>query len=186
MLRASLSWPLATLRMVGRPAPAVAQTHRRGRSDDFRGRMRYDVAPTPRRVLPGRGSPMGRHRPRPHLIHWHTLAGLGRVAALGATVAGKKAVPRQGLGPGARRQLTARGPSLISRANSCAGPNGCSGFWRFWGTFSHPAWRDQRRIRREADLSTEQARAQAPSRLPRAHGDQRRPQGCGGPARAWT
>ena len=31
--------------------------------------------------------------------------------------------------------------------------------------------RDQRRTEREADLSTEQARTQAPSRLPRAHGN---------------
>src|SRR5689334_24954619 len=36
---------------------------------------------------------------------------------------------------------------------------------------------DQRSFNREADLSTEQAGAQAPSRFPRAHRDERRPQG---------
>jgi len=36
----------------------------------------------------------------------------------------------------------------------------------------------QRRTTREADLSTEQARSQAPPRLSRAHGNQRRPQGA--------
>jgi ribonuclease P protein component len=38
--------------------------------------------------------------------------------------------------------------------------------------------RHQRRTPREADLSTEQARSQAPPRLPRAHGNYRRPQGA--------
>ena len=37
--------------------------------------------------------------------------------------------------------------------------------------------RGQRRQTREADLSTQQAGAQAPSRFPRPHGDDRRPQG---------
>jgi len=59
------------------------------------------------------------------------------------------------------------------------------GFWgRLW--HSRPARRDLRRIYREADLSTEQARTQAPSRLSRAYGNCRRPQGPGGPALART
>jgi ribonuclease P protein component len=42
--------------------------------------------------------------------------------------------------------------------------------------------RDERRDTREADLSTQQTRTQAPSWIPRAHGNQGRPQGRCGPA----
>jgi hypothetical protein len=44
----------------------------------------------------------------------------------------------------------------------------------------------QRRESRETNLSAEQIGAQAPARLSRPHGDQRRPQGSRGAARAWT
>jgi hypothetical protein len=43
----------------------------------------------------------------------------------------------------------------------------------------------QRRTTREADLSTQQTGAQAPSRLSRPSRDRRRPQGSGRPPRAW-
>ena len=46
--------------------------------------------------------------------------------------------------------------------------------------------RDHRRIHREADLSTEQACTQAPSRFPRAHGHQGRAQGAFSAALART
>src|SRR5437762_1643831 len=45
---------------------------------------------------------------------------------------------------------------------------------------------DQRRKTREADLSTEQAGTQAPSRLSRAHGDQGRPPGARRTSGPWT
>jgi ribonuclease P protein component len=45
---------------------------------------------------------------------------------------------------------------------------------------------DKRRQTREADLPTEQAGAQAPSRFPRPHGDQGRPQGALEAAREWA
>jgi ribonuclease P protein component len=72
--------------------------------------------------------------------------------------------------------LTGQSPSLISRAKSSAGPREV-GFWWFSRTASSFPQRDQRRTEREADLSTEQARTQAPSRFPRAHGDEGGTQG---------
>ena len=66
--------------------------------------------------------------------------------------------------------------------------------WRFSGAEAKsirrrageppPVDNGKRRMTREADLSTEQAGAQAPSRIPRPHGDQRRPQGAQQAARA--
>ena len=61
---------------------------------------------------------------------------------------------------------------------------------RHFGTnFIHSAYcRNTARLRRtprEADLSTQQAGAQAPSRLSRASGDHRRPQGSRRAPRAW-
>src|SRR5215475_174347 len=70
--------------------------------------------------------------------------------------------------------LTGPGPSLISRAKSCADAKtpGFKAFSRTMSSFPHSASSGD--LKREADLSTEQARAQAPSRFPRAHGNQGR------------
>src|SRR6516162_2228817 len=48
------------------------------------------------------------------------------------------------------------------------------------------AFASRRRTIGETDLSTEQAGAQTPSRLPRAHGDEGRPPRHPRPPRAWT
>ena len=58
----------------------------------------------------------------------------------------------------AARDAYARRPSRLERASAVLPPA--------------PEWRTYR----EADLSAEQARAQAPARFPRPHGDRRRPQ----------
>ena len=73
--------------------------------------------------------------------------------------------------------LTAQGPSLISRANSCTGPVEFGLPWRFEDALLFPTAQSAEKLKREADLSTEQACTQAPSRFPRAHGDQGRAQG---------
>ena len=51
---------------------------------------------------------------------------------------------------------------------------------------SFPTAQSPEKLKREADLSTEQACAQAPSRVPRAHGDQGRTQGVVGASGART
>ena len=73
--------------------------------------------------------------------------------------------------------LTIQGPSLISRAKSCAGPKEFGFSWRFEDGLLLPTAQSPEKLKREADLSTEQACTQAPSRFPRAHGDQGRTQG---------
>ena len=87
-------------------------------------------------------------------------------------------------------RLTKTGRSLISRPN-CPRWSGVTGGRLIWGRvrliLGRPASPDylnstgilpgQRRTTREADLSTQQTGAQAPSRLPRSSGHDRRPQG---------
>ena len=85
--------------------------------------------------------------------------------------------------------LTRPGPSLISRAKSRADPRELRIFMANCGAAleafrRHGATSGE--LKREADLSTEQARTQAPSRFPRAHGHQGRTQGGGGTALART
>ncbi len=86
-----------------------------------------------------------------------------------------------------RVALTRPSPSLINRANrvpirAFAGFHG-----RSWGDPDVPSpRRDHRRTNREADLSTEQACTQAPSRFPHAHGHQRWAQGAFGTALTWA
>jgi hypothetical protein len=82
--------------------------------------------------------------------------------------------------------LTSRCGPLISRT-TCAlaiswpifgfGRFGPSAIPQTSATRLSAACRDRRRKTREADLSTQQIGAQAPTRIPRPHGDQRRPQG---------
>jgi ribonuclease P protein component len=74
--------------------------------------------------------------------------------------------------------LTAREGSRISRAN-------CAPARPEWAQIALFRAR-QRRQFRETDLSAEQIGAQAPPRLSCPHGDQERPQGCGGSAYART
>lgn len=76
--------------------------------------------------------------------------------------------------------LTGQSPSLISRANSRAGPIEL-GFIGVSRTSSSPHGATSGDPEREADLSTEQARTQAPTRFPRAHGNQGWTQGLVGP-----
>src|SRR5215472_18757013 len=80
--------------------------------------------------------------------------------------------------------LTAQGPSLISRANSCTGPVEFGLPWRFEDALLFPTAQSAEKLKREADLSTEQTRTQASSRFPHAHVDQGRPQGAVGAPRA--
>jgi len=94
----------------------------------------------------------------------------------------------RGLGPIPAVALTRPSPSLISRANRVP-IRTLSGFsWPILGAILTPQSprRDHRRTNREADLSTEQACTQAPSRFPHAHGHQRRAQGAFGTAFART
>jgi len=74
--------------------------------------------------------------------------------------------------PGQAVALTDQSPSLISRAKSCAGPKEFGYQWLFEDDVLLPTARPAENLKREADLSTEQARTQAPSRFPRAHGNQ--------------
>ena len=93
--------------------------------------------------------------------------------------------------------LTKTGRSLISRANCPRWPgipgggsfgavNGPFGPARIIGLDLNPTGKlpGQRRTTREADLSTQQTGAQAPSRLPRPSRHHRRPQGSRRPPRA--
>ena len=96
--------------------------------------------------------------------------------------------------------LTKTGRSRISRANCPRCPGSTRGrlVWAVNGPFSgRPASPDlisiqqaelpgQRRTTREADLSTQQTGAQAPSRLPRPSRHRRRPQGSRRPPCAWS
>ena len=79
--------------------------------------------------------------------------------------------------------MTTQSPSLISRANTCW-PERTGLKWRFEDGLLPPTAQSAENLNREADLSTEQACTQAPSRFPRANGDQGRAQGAIGPARA--
>jgi len=56
--------------------------------------------------------------------------------------------------------------------------------WRFEDGFLLPTAQSAEKLKREADLSTEQTRTQASSRFPHAHVDQGRPQGVVGAPRA--
>ena len=71
---------------------------------------------------------------------------------------------------------------------SCADPAEFWFSWRIWGRLCHPRRHGATcgELNREADLSTEQARTQAPSRFPRAHGHQGRTQSGVGTALART
>ena len=82
-------------------------------------------------------------------------------------------------------RIDAPSPSLISRANRVPIRANCGFSWRIGAAFqalSTATARPAENLNREADLSTEQACTQAPSRFPRAHGHQRRTQGRRGPA----
>ena len=73
------------------------------------------------------------------------------------------------------------------RKIACRSARNCGFSWRIAGAAlsaprRHGATSGE--LNREADLSTEQACTQAPSRFPRAHGHQGRTQGGGGAARA--
>jgi ribonuclease P protein component len=69
--------------------------------------------------------------------------------------------------------LTGQSRSLISRAKPCAGPEEF-GFQALSRTTSSSPTVRSGDLKREADLSTEQARTQAPSRFPSAYGNQGR------------
>ena len=105
----------------------------------------------------------------------------------------------RGVGKPRRARLTRTGHSLISPPTVRDGPvrpgaarlgrSPIGPIWSAWaGISGHPSFLGelpgQRRTTREADLSTQQIGAQAPSRFPCPPGDHRRPQSPRRPPRA--
>src|SRR5271167_5023164 len=92
-----------------------------------------------------------------------------------ARIAAPRDIDENGSLPYKPRQLSADDPALAGggswAGNGRFGPVGITGL-----TSSSGKLPGQRRTTREADLSTQQTGAQAPSRLPRPPGDDRRPQ----------